>query len=134
MEFNESRNIFLQIADWLCDQILREKFPPGERVPSVRELAEEMEVNRNTVMRTYSILQDQGILDNKRGIGFFVADNAPQKIHKRQKADFLAHELPQLIHRVKVLGLSAMDLKPLLKIIDENNHKIEHDGKRHTGE
>ncbi|AWW29036.1 GntR family transcriptional regulator [Echinicola strongylocentroti] len=123
MEFNESRNIFLQIADWLCDQILQEKFAPGERVPSVRELAEDMEVNRNTVMRTYSILQDQEILDNKRGIGFFVAEKAPQKIHHRQKAAFIEHELPLLIHRVQVLGLSAMDLKPLLNILDENNHE-----------
>ncbi|WP_200979220.1 GntR family transcriptional regulator [Echinicola sp. 20G] len=117
MEFNESRNIFLQIADWLCEQILQSKYTPGDRVPSVREIAEEMEVNRNTAMRTYSILQDQGILDNKRGIGFFVAENAPQKIYQRQKEDFLQHELPHLVHKAKLLQLSLEDLKPLLEIL-----------------
>lgn len=123
MEFNESRNIFLQIADWFCDQILQERFVPGDRVPSVRELAEEMEVNRNTVMRTYSILQEQGILDNKRGIGFFVAEKAPEKIHYRQKTDFIEQELPLLVHRVKVLHLSSADLQPLLNVLEENNHE-----------
>ncbi|GGZ31188.1 GntR family transcriptional regulator [Echinicola pacifica] len=125
MEFTESRNIFLQIADWVCDQILQEKFAPGDRIPSVRELAEEMEVNRNTVMRTYSTLQDQKILDNKRGIGFFVAENAPTQIHQRQKAAFIENELPQLIHRVKVLNLNYQDLKPLLNALEENKNENE---------
>ncbi|WP_215223755.1 GntR family transcriptional regulator [Echinicola shivajiensis] len=123
MEFNESRNIFLQIADWLCEQILQKKFAPGDRVPSVRELAEEMEVNRNTVMRTYSILQDQGILDNKRGIGFFVAEKAALKIHQRQKEEFLQQELPLLVHKVKLLQLSHDDLKPLLNALKETTNE-----------
>ncbi|MBD8490850.1 GntR family transcriptional regulator [Echinicola sp. CAU 1574] len=123
MEFNESRNIFLQIADWLCEQILQKKFAPGDRVPSVRELAEEMEVNRNTVMRTYSILQDQGILDNKRGIGFFVAEKAALKIHQRQKEAFLQQELPQLVHKVKLLQLSKDDLKPILNALKETTNE-----------
>ncbi len=122
MEFNESRNIFLQIADWVCDQILEGKLQPGDKLPSVRELAEDMEVNRNTVMRTYSILQDQHILDNKRGIGFFVSTGASQRIHQRQKEAFLQHELPQLIHRIELLQLTSTDLEPLLKAIKNNEN------------
>jgi len=123
MEFKESRNIFLQIADWICEQILQRKYGPGDRLPSVRELAGEMEVNRNTVMRTYNILHEQQILDNKRGIGFFVAQEAAQKIHQRQKTEFLEQELPQLIHRVELLGLTSEDLQPLIQLLKKNNHE-----------
>ena len=73
MDFNDTKNIFLQIRDWVADQILQDKIRAGEKIPSVRELAVDMEVNRNTVMRSYSLMEAEGIVENKRGIGFFVA-------------------------------------------------------------
>jgi len=57
MDFKSTKGIFQQIADNLCHQILEGKLPPGERVPSVRDLAADFEVNRNTLLRTYAILQ-----------------------------------------------------------------------------
>ncbi|HEV3326742.1 MAG TPA: GntR family transcriptional regulator, partial [Puia sp.] len=73
MQFRESQAIYLQIADYVCERILLKEWPPGDRVPSVRELAVLLEVNPNTVMRTYEFLQQQAILFNQRGIGFFAA-------------------------------------------------------------
>ena len=97
MEFQSSKGIFLQIADSLCHQILEGLLKPGDRVPSVRDLAEEYEVNRNTVMRTYTILQESGIFDNKRGIGFFISENAIELVRASEKANFFNHELPDFI-------------------------------------
>lgn len=120
IDFKSTKGIFQQIADNLCHQILEGKLPPGERVPSVRDLAMEFEVNRNTLLRTYSILENAGIIVNKRGIGFFVSENAVELIRASEKAAFFAHELPSFIQKVKLLKLTAEDLNDLLILIPEN--------------
>jgi len=125
MDFNESKNIFLQIEEWLNNRILEGKVLPGDRIPSVRELAEEMEVNRNTVMRSYSTMEDKGILENKRGIGFFVAGEAPLIIKAMQKKEFFEKELPRLLERIKLLHLTSKDLSELVTLIKSNDHETQ---------
>jgi DNA-binding transcriptional regulator YhcF (GntR family) len=121
MEFQSSKGIFLQIADSLCHQILEGLLKPGDRVPSVRDLAEEYEVNRNTVMRTYTILQESGIFDNKRGIGFFISENAVELVRNTEKNNFFTHELPAFIKKVKLLKLNSNDLTDLVTEIKNND-------------
>ncbi len=121
MEFQSSKGIFLQIADNLCHQILEGLLKPGDRVPSVRDLAEEFEVNRNTVMRTYTILQEAGIFDNKRGIGFFISENAVELVRTNEKTNFFEHELPEFIKKVKLLKLNSTDLTDLVTEIKNND-------------
>jgi DNA-binding transcriptional regulator YhcF (GntR family) len=127
MDFSENKNIFLQIRDWLADQIMQDKILPGEKVPSVRELAVDLEVNRNTVMRSYSLMEEEGILENKRGIGFFVATGAKRSLLKIQKQAFFAQDLPELLHKVAVLQLNSEDLALLIQSIQSNDHEIKHD-------
>ena len=76
MQFRESQAIYLQIADFVCEKILLKEWKAEERIPAVRELAIQLEVNPNTVMRTYEFLQQQEIIYNQRGIGYFVAQGA----------------------------------------------------------
>ena len=121
MEFKSNRGIFLQIADNLCNQILEGKLLPESRVPSVRDLAVELEVNRNTVMRSYAHLQDEGIFENKRGVGFFVSKLALDKINDKEKKDFFENELPFLLKKIKLLKLNSKDLNQLLKEIKNND-------------
>lgn len=121
IDFKATKGIFQQIADNLCHRILEGKLPPGERVPSVRDLAVEFEVNRNTLLRTYSILEEAGVIVNKRGIGFFVADNAVELIRANEKTEFFSAELPEFIRKVQLLKLTENDLKELLTIIKNNN-------------
>lgn len=71
MNFKESRAIYLQIADRICDDILLGQYEEEGRISSVREYASIVEVNANTVMRSYEYLQSQEVIYNKRGIGFF---------------------------------------------------------------
>jgi len=120
IDFKTSKGIFLQIADNICQQILEGKLVAGDRVPSIRDLASDFEVNRNTVLRTYAILNDAGIIENKRGIGFFVADDAMQKIQEKEKAEFFKNDLPEFIQKVKLLKLTKSDLRELLAVIDNN--------------
>lgn len=122
IDFKATKGIFQQIADNLCHRILEGKLPPGERVPSVRDLAVEFEVNRNTLLRTYSILEEAGVIVNKRGIGFFVAENAPEIIRANEKKEFFSADLPEFIRKVQLLKLTETDLSELLTII-KNNQK-----------
>ena len=85
MNFKESKAIYLQIADRICDEILLGQFAEEERIPSVREYATIVEVNANTVMRSFDYLQSQNIIYNKRGIGYFVATGARELIHSLRK-------------------------------------------------
>ncbi len=124
MEFQSSKGIFLQIADNLCHQILDRQLKPGDRVPSIRDLAAEFEVNRNTVMRTYAILHESGIFDNKRGVGFFISKNAVTLVRSNEKKNFFERELPGFIQKVKLLKLTSSDLGDLLQEIKNNeNHE-----------
>jgi DNA-binding transcriptional regulator YhcF (GntR family) len=123
MEFQSNKGIFQQIADTLSHRILEGKLPPGERVPSVRDLAAEFEVNRNTLLRTYSILEDASIIVNKRGIGFFVADNAIELIMENEKKAFFANDLPDFMQKVKVLKISSSELQELIQILSNNENK-----------
>ncbi len=121
MEFKTNRGIYLQIADNLCNQILDGSLQPNERVLSVRDLAVELEVNRNTVMRSYAYLQEEGVFENKRGVGFFVAEKAIEKIRKKEKNYFFKNELLDVIKKVKLLKLTSKDLQELIKEINKND-------------
>ena len=113
MEFAENQAIFVQIADRLCENILDGAWKPGDRIPSIRELAEQTEVNPNTVMRTFGYLQDQGIIQNQRGIGYFVADRALEITMGRRRESFIGIELPRVFRTMDLLRMGFEDLRAL---------------------
>ncbi len=123
MEFKSTKGIFLQIADTLSKQVLDGKLNAGDRVPSVRDLAVEVEVNRNTVMRSYSYLQEKGIFENRRGVGFFVADTALEIIKQEERQIFFQEILPEVIEKIELLNLNSSDLKLLLQTIKNNDNE-----------
>ena len=111
MEFDNNKSIFLQIADNIREKVVNGTFPPGEKIPSVRELAADMGVNPNTIMRTYNELQSMHIIDNKRGIGYFVNPDAKKSIMMKKKTEFFDHVLPEFIRQAKLAGVSTAELK-----------------------
>jgi DNA-binding transcriptional regulator YhcF (GntR family) len=112
MQFRESMAIYLQIADYVCEKVLLKEWQAGERIPSVRELAVQLEVNPNTVMRTYEFLQQQAIIYNQRGIGFFAAADAIQRAAQYRKEVFIEKDLPQVFRSLFLLGMDPEELKP----------------------
>ena len=115
MQFSETQAIYLQIADFVCEKILLKEWPPGERIPSVRELAIELEVNPNTVMRTYEFLQKEEIIHNQRGIGFFVSAAAVKQATQYRLETFMKKDLPQVFRSMYLLGMSPGDLEKLFE-------------------
>ena len=106
MEFNENRSIYLQICDAICEQILSGTLRPDERIPSVREYGAEIGVNPNTVMRSYEKLTGEGIIYNRRGIGYFISPDARDIVLETQRKEFLENELPALVKKMKLLGIT----------------------------
>ena len=115
MKFKESRPIYLQIADRICDEIHQGIYPEDGRIPSVREYAALVEVNANTVVRTYDYLQSQEIIYTRRGLGYFVSPGAGKKIFSLRKEAFLSTELPEFFKQLRTLGISIWEILRMYK-------------------
>ena len=111
MQFRESTAIYLQIADYVCERILLKQWKTGERIPAVRELAVQLEVNPNTVMRTFEFLQGQNIIHNQRGIGYFVSSDAIKNATQYRKSEFIEKELPNIFRNIYLLEMDIEELK-----------------------
>ncbi len=117
MDFDSnSKPIYLQIADFVCDRIVSGEIKPGERVPSVRDYGASIGVNPNTVMRTYEKLTDDGIIYSQRGMGFFVSPDALEIIKQQARTEFMEVELPKVAKRMQQLSI---DIDTLSKAIAE---------------
>jgi GntR family transcriptional regulator len=111
MEFNNTgRAIYMQVADYICEKILLKEWKPEDKIPSVRELAIQLEVNPNTAMRAYEILKTQQLIYDKRGIGYFVTEDAIANAVNYRKQDFMEKEMPSAFRIMYILGLEPADL------------------------
>ncbi|MBR2866458.1 MAG: GntR family transcriptional regulator [Alistipes sp.] len=106
MQFSEEKPIWRQIYELIAMRVLSGEWAEGERVVSVREMATSVGVNPNTVMRSYERLEADGIIFNRRGIGFFVSEGAKEHIRQLERQKFMDEELPKLRERLQLLGLT----------------------------
>ena len=110
MDFKNEKAIYLQIADHICEAIMRKEMNAGEKIPSIREMAMNLEVNPNTVTRTYAYLEEQGIVSIQRGVGYFVASEALPIILTLKKQAFFNEDLPALFRMMELLGIEMKDV------------------------
>ncbi|MFT4070516.1 MAG: GntR family transcriptional regulator [Dysgonamonadaceae bacterium] len=110
MEFKENKPIYLQIIDFCFQKILRKEWQEDARIPSVRELAVALEVNPNTVMRSFEYMQAEGVIFSKRGMGYFVAKEAYLLILKIQKKEFFEEILPETFKTMDLLQISVEEV------------------------
>jgi DNA-binding transcriptional regulator YhcF (GntR family) len=121
MQFRESQAIYLQIADYVCEKILLKEWSPDQRIPSVRELAIELEVNPNTAMRAVDFLQQQEIIYNQRGIGYFVSSHAYRNALQYRKNEFTEKDMPAVFRNMYLLGMEIDELKPRFERYKKQN-------------
>jgi GntR family transcriptional regulator len=125
MEFKDNEPIYLQIATYVSEQILLGKWAVEDKVPSVRELAVALQVNPNTVMRTYEQLQNQEVIYNKRGIGFFVAPEALRKIKVLRRERFLQQDLPEFFRNIFLLDIPLDEIQERYEAFKSENYESE---------
>lgn len=106
MIFNNDKPIYLQIVDLICTSIISGEYKPNERIPALREFSAQLEVNINTVIRSLEYLQQNEIIYNKRGLGFFVSETAVESIKAVRRKTFLGQTIPKVIQEMKVLGIT----------------------------
>ena len=115
MEFKTATTIYEQIAGMLEDNILSGELPEGDRLPSVRKLAAEVQVNPNTVQRTFQALLDAEIVTQQRGIGYFVAEGAKRRIARARRRLFETEVLPEQFRQLSLLGFEPDEIATLYR-------------------
>lgn len=117
MNFQESQPIFMQIVDYLKEEILQENLKADEQVPSVRELAVRLGVNPNTAMRAFERLTTAELIYMQRGKGYFVMQGAKKRILNERKKKLMNETLPALAAEIKLLDINKEEI---LEFIAQN--------------
>src|SRR5581483_790054 len=115
MVFKDNPAIYIQIALYVCEQILLKKWKAEEKIVSIRDLGELIEISPNTVQRAYDFLQQKQIIVNKRGIGFFVDPNAEENLLSFRREQFMENELPEMLRNLYLLKI---DMKKVNELYD----------------
>ncbi len=123
MEFRENQAIYIQISEYVCEQILLKKWNLGEKIVSIRELAISMQVTPNTVQRAYDFLQQREIITNKRGIGYFTDTDALNRILAFRRELFIANNLPVFFRNMYLLKMDFKEVKNLFDEFIQSNFK-----------
>lgn len=121
MKFKQQQAIYLQIADYICEKILCKEWVADAKIPSIREMAVDVEVNPNTVARSYDYLEGLAIISMQRGVGYFVVADAVAKIIGLKKEDFFKEDLPQLFKTMQYLGVELAEIKTLYQQFNRLN-------------
>ena len=123
-EFQDHLPIYAQLMDTLKRRIVTGRYLPGEKLPSVRELAAEAGINPNTVQRAFSELEREGLIYTQRATGKYVTENtddiksARRSLARTQVADFL--------RAMQSLGFSVGDVIVLLQSFNESEEENKH--------
>ncbi|NRR84647.1 GntR family transcriptional regulator [Bacillus velezensis] len=107
-EFQSSKPIYLQIADRVYYRLIRSELSPGDKLPSVREMAVQMKVNPNTIQRTYSEMERLGIVETRRGQGTFIAERSDLKAELKDR--LTKDVFKRFIQEMAELGLSHEEM------------------------
>lgn len=111
MQFRDNEAIYVQIANNVSENILLGKWEEDGKIPSVRDLATEMQVNPNTVIRAYEFLETQEIIYTKRGLGFFVRLGALRRIKTTKRESFIEYDLPGFFKNMMLLEIGLEEIE-----------------------
>ena len=118
LDYRDARPIYTQIADGFRDQIITGLLQPGEKLPSVRELAAELTINPNTIQRSYRQLEAEGWVATVPGKGCFVCQHADAQSREKEK---LLRQLEELTTALTALGLTREDVAAHIRKEDGNH-------------
>lgn len=109
--FNQDKPIYLQMADRMMDEILCGTYSDDSRIPSVREYSVLLQVNTNTAVKCYEQLSRDGIIYQRRGMGYFVTAGARDRIMNQRKENFFKVRWPEIKREMQLLNISLQDLE-----------------------
>lgn len=113
--WDDTQPIYQQLRDHTVARILNSELVEGEALPSVRQLAVELQINPITVSRAYQLLVDEELVEKRRGLGMFIIQGARKRLLDSEREHFLQQELPKTIERAQQLGINTSDLLQQIK-------------------
>ncbi len=120
MDYKNDKPIYLQIADYICERVLQGVWKSEERIPSVRELSVTLEINPNTIVKTFEFLENKQIIFQKRGVGYFVESKGLQRVREIYRNEFLNKDLPNVFRKMKWLGISMEEIDKKFQAFVDN--------------
>lgn len=115
MDFHRNKPIYLQIVDVISQKIVSKEWKEETKIPTVKELAKELEVNHNTLMRSLELLQSENILASKRGIGIFLTKDSYQNALDLMRKTFYENQVPEFFATMNSLKITLGELIDLYK-------------------
>lgn len=109
-DWKEDQPIYRQLRDKVASAILEGSLKEGEALPSVRNVAVEMQINPLTASKAYQELVSQELVEKRRGLGMFVIKGARAKLLQGEKKKFLEEEWPEIVARIQALEMDIDDL------------------------
>jgi len=107
----KNATIYIQIAQSICDKILSDEYKALKKIMSIREMAVNLEVNPNTVQRSYEWLQQREIIITQRGKGYFVTEKAKEIVMNLRKQQFVEEVLPEVFKNMQLLQINISELQ-----------------------
>lgn len=109
-DWKEDQPIYRQLRDKVASAILEGSLKEGEALPSVRNVAVEMQINPLTASKAYQELVSQELVEKRRGLGMFVIEGARAKLLQGERKRFLEEEWPEIVARIQALEMDIDDL------------------------
>ena len=108
LNFKSGKPVYLQIADQVKSAVASGAAQPGDVLPSIRPLAEDLRVNRNTIAKAYAELESQGVIETSAGRGCFVSANN-STLKKDVRMRILTEEIDQAVVQAHHLQVSRSE-------------------------
>ncbi len=115
MEFKSDKPIFRQIVELCHNRILAGQWEDGQKIPSVRELSVELAVNTRTVLSAFEVLEQEGVIVTRRGLGYFLTEDAHEKVLAMRREEFFQTKVPEFVAEMRSLGITIEELDFMIK-------------------
>ena len=115
LDFRADDPIFLQIAHQIQALVSEGTLKPGDQLPTVRAMAEELRVNFNTVARAYRLLDEARIISTQQGRGTYITEIPPPKVTERLRKESLEALTHRFIHEAMRLDSSRSEISQVVK-------------------
>lgn len=114
IDFRSGLPIYAQIVDQVQAQVANGSLRPGDQLPTVRALAEELRVNFNTVARAYRILDEAQIISTQQGRGTYITEIPPPRVRERLRKESLLALTQHYIGEAMRLGFSREEISEMI--------------------
>jgi GntR family transcriptional regulator len=128
LNFKSGKPVYLQVVDQVKAAAASGALRPGEALPSIRPMAEELRINRNTVAKAYAELESQGVIETLAGRGCFLKENH-SPFRKEVRLGMLAEEIDAAIVQAHHLRVPRKDF---LALVNDRLEKFEQDNQAHA--